>query len=175
MFAKEITEPSNYRSFEKLNLWLEKNQIVGVAGVDTRASILSLRNNIDFNYQSDGAKLIFPSRSKIQNHLTTALRANRISKEAYTQLMEETKGAFSAEAFNKLQKRLYDQAFDHTGLLTDKAAKHASQEIALNLDNDLVNRLNKIIEKVHNPNLPLSLALGTLGMPGRTAHLGYFD
>ena len=37
IFNSEITEPSNYRSFEKLNLWLEKNQIVGVAGVDTRA------------------------------------------------------------------------------------------------------------------------------------------
>ena len=37
IFAKEITEPSNYRSFEKLNHWLEKNQIVGIAGLDTRA------------------------------------------------------------------------------------------------------------------------------------------
>ena len=80
---------------------------------------------------------------------TNSLMASGAARsKAYTQLMEETKGAFSAEAFNKLQKRLYDQAFDHTGLLTDKAAKHASQEIALNLDNDLVNRLNKIIEKV---------------------------
>ena len=37
IFAKEITEPSNYRSFEKLNIWLEKNKIVGIAGLDTRA------------------------------------------------------------------------------------------------------------------------------------------
>ena len=44
VFAKEITEPSNYRSFEKLNLWLEKNQIVGVAGVDTRAITNLIRN-----------------------------------------------------------------------------------------------------------------------------------
>ena len=44
IFAKEITEPSNYRSFEKLNLWLEKNQIVGVAGVDTRAITNLIRN-----------------------------------------------------------------------------------------------------------------------------------
>ena len=32
---------------------------------------------------------------------------------------------------------------------------------------------NKIIEKVHNPDLPLGLALGTLGMPGRTASVSY--
>jgi len=44
VFAKEITEPSNYRSLEKLNLWLEKNQIVGVAGVDTRAITNLIRN-----------------------------------------------------------------------------------------------------------------------------------
>ena len=34
---------------------------------------------------------------------------------------------------------------------------------------------DKIIEKVHNPNLPLSLALGTLGMPGRTAYIGMMN
>tara|TARA_B100001250_G_scaffold414553_1_gene453809 strand:- start:1227 stop:5030 length:3804 start_codon:yes stop_codon:yes gene_type:complete len=68
--------------------------------------------------------------------------------KAYAQLMEETNGAFSKEAFNKLQRRLYDDAFDHTGLLRDKAAKHSAQEIALNLDNDLVNRVNQVIEKV---------------------------
>ena len=37
IFSREITEPSNYRSFEKLNLWLKKNQIVGIAGLDTRS------------------------------------------------------------------------------------------------------------------------------------------
>jgi len=68
--------------------------------------------------------------------------------KAYAQLMEETNGAFSKDAFNKLQRRLYDDAFDHTGLLRDKAAKHSAQEIALNLDNDLVNRVNQVIEKV---------------------------
>jgi carbamoyl-phosphate synthase small subunit len=36
VFAKEITEPSNYRSLEKLNTWLKKNKVIGIAGVDTR-------------------------------------------------------------------------------------------------------------------------------------------
>ena len=32
----EITEPSNYRSLKHLDLWLKKNKIVGITGVDTR-------------------------------------------------------------------------------------------------------------------------------------------
>ncbi len=34
---------------------------------------------------------------------------------------------------------------------------------------------DKIIEKVYNPDLPLGLALGTLGMPGRTAYIGMMN
>ena len=32
----EITNPSNYRSFKHLDLWLRKNKIVGITGIDTR-------------------------------------------------------------------------------------------------------------------------------------------
>jgi carbamoyl-phosphate synthase small subunit len=32
----EITDPSNYRSLRHLDLWLKKNKIVGITGVDTR-------------------------------------------------------------------------------------------------------------------------------------------
>ena len=32
----EITDPSNYRSLKNLNLWLKKNKIVGITGLDTR-------------------------------------------------------------------------------------------------------------------------------------------
>ena len=80
---------------------------------------------------------------------TNSLMASGSARsKAYNILMKETNGAFSADAFNKLQKRLYSQAFDHTGLLTDKAAKHASQEIALNLDSQLASDLNVMLEKV---------------------------
>jgi len=68
--------------------------------------------------------------------------------KAYAQMMESNKGAFSKTDFNKLQRKLYDDAFDASGVLTDKAAKNATSEIALNMDNDLANRLNKIIERV---------------------------
>ncbi len=33
----EITDPSNYRSLSHLNLWLKKNKIVGITGIDTRS------------------------------------------------------------------------------------------------------------------------------------------
>ena len=68
--------------------------------------------------------------------------------KAYDLMLSQTNGAVSKELFNKMQKNLYDDAFDASGVLTDKAAKHATGEIALNLDNDLTNRLNHFIEKV---------------------------
>ncbi len=33
----EITDPSNYRSLKHLDIWLKKNQIVGITGIDTRS------------------------------------------------------------------------------------------------------------------------------------------
>ena len=37
IFNSEITNPSNYRSLMKLDLWLKKNKIVGLTGLDTRS------------------------------------------------------------------------------------------------------------------------------------------
>ena len=67
---------------------------------------------------------------------------------AYDELFEATNGAFKRSDFDKLQNKLYDEAFDVNGVLTDKAAKHASSEIALNLDNDLVNSLQVVMDRV---------------------------
>ena len=33
----EITDPSNYRSLKHLDMWLKKNQVVGITGIDTRS------------------------------------------------------------------------------------------------------------------------------------------
>jgi carbamoyl-phosphate synthase small subunit len=41
----EITEPSNYRSLKHLNLWLKKNKIVGITGIDTRNLTNLIRDN----------------------------------------------------------------------------------------------------------------------------------
>jgi len=44
IFNSEITSPSNYRSLVNLNLWLKKNKIVGITGLDTRGLTNSIRD-----------------------------------------------------------------------------------------------------------------------------------
>ena len=41
----EITDPSNYRSLKHLDLWLKKNKIVGITGIDTRNLTNFIRDN----------------------------------------------------------------------------------------------------------------------------------
>ena len=80
---------------------------------------------------------------------TNSLMASGVARaKAYDQLFASTGGGFTKDAFNKVQRKLYTESFDPSGLLTDKAAKHAASEIALNLDSDLVSRINQILEKV---------------------------
>jgi len=44
IFNSEITSPSNYRSLTNLDLWLKKNKIVGITGLDTRSLTNSIRD-----------------------------------------------------------------------------------------------------------------------------------
>ncbi|MBE7732349.1 glutamine-hydrolyzing carbamoyl-phosphate synthase small subunit [Devosia sp. CC-YST696] len=39
----DVTNPSNYRAAEKLDVWLKKRNIVGIAGIDTRALTALIR------------------------------------------------------------------------------------------------------------------------------------
>jgi carbamoyl-phosphate synthase small subunit len=41
----DITNPSNYRSAEKLDAWLKKRNIVGITGIDTRALTAKIREH----------------------------------------------------------------------------------------------------------------------------------
>ncbi|MDC1338291.1 glutamine-hydrolyzing carbamoyl-phosphate synthase small subunit [Pelagibacteraceae bacterium] len=45
IFNSEITSPSNYRSLVNLDLWLKKNKIVGITGLDTRGLTNYIRDN----------------------------------------------------------------------------------------------------------------------------------
>ena len=67
---------------------------------------------------------------------------------AYDSLFSKVGGSFDDADFLKLQRQLYDEAFDSTGRLTDSAAKLASQEIALNLDNHTVKQFENFLEHV---------------------------
>ena len=81
--------------------------------------------------------------------MTNSFMASGMARaKAYDELFDAARGAPSKLDFKNMQRELYSEAFDETGLLTDQAAKFASQEIALNLDNAVVNRFEKFIETV---------------------------
>ena len=67
---------------------------------------------------------------------------------AYDELFDATKGSLDDVKFQELQRKLYNNAFDETGLLTDEAARQASKEIALNLDNHTVKKLEEFMDHV---------------------------
>ena len=45
IFNTDITSPSNYRSMKHLGVWLKRNKIVGIAGIDTRKLTNYIRDN----------------------------------------------------------------------------------------------------------------------------------
>ena len=67
---------------------------------------------------------------------------------AYDEVLQATKGSFDKNLFLKKQREIYDQMFDAKGVLTDKAAQMASREIALNLDNQVVNQFERFLDYV---------------------------
>ena len=81
---------------------------------------------------------------------TNSFIASGMSRaKAYDEVLHKYKGAVDLEEFARpIQERLYRESFDETGKLTDEASKFASQEIALNLDNDVVNRFEKFLDTV---------------------------
>ncbi len=44
IFNSDITDPSNYRSLANLDLWLKKNKVVGITGIDTRSLTSFIRD-----------------------------------------------------------------------------------------------------------------------------------
>jgi hypothetical protein len=80
---------------------------------------------------------------------TNSFMASGMSRaKAYDQLLAKSNGAIDVDDFRKLQRQLYDEAFDESGKLTDQAAKFASQEIALNLDNVVTKRFEDFLDTV---------------------------
>ena len=61
IFNTVVTNPSNYRSIENLDVWLKKNKIVGITGIDTR----ELTNYIRDNGAPKGS-VEFSSKKKMQ-------------------------------------------------------------------------------------------------------------
>ena len=90
--------------------------------------------------------------------------------EAYDRIFSKLpEGAFldskeTVARFNELQNKLYSKAFDESGLLTNEAAKNAAGEIALNLDDEIVTRLQRVMDKI--PVLKAAIMFPKTGVNG---------
>jgi hypothetical protein len=107
---------------------------------------------------------------------TNSMMASGFARaRAYDELFKAnggvTIGKDFQQAFAKRQQDLYSTAFDSTGLVTDEAVKHASQEIALNLDNDAIKLLNQVID--HVPALKPLFMFPRTGVNGLTMAWSY--
>ena len=91
MMGDVMSNPDSFKEFKAyiFNKSLDRLGLNDIpSGVDVKASILSLRNNVDFNQQTDGPRMILPTRDRIMGELLTAKNADKISKEAYTELLD---------------------------------------------------------------------------------------
>ena len=68
--------------------------------------------------------------------------------KAYDEVFARTNGAFDEDLFDQTQKRLYDSMFDKNGVLTNDAALYAAGEMNLNLDNDMVSGVERMVNDI---------------------------
>ena len=90
MMGDIMTNPASFKDFKQyiFNKSIDRLGLNDMTtGIDAKASVLSLRNNVDFNYQETGTNMIFPSRNRIVKNLLTALQSNKISRDAYNELL----------------------------------------------------------------------------------------
>ena len=67
--------------------------------------------------------------------------------KAYDKAVSETNGVLDKANFIELEKGFYNEAFDANGLLKEGYAKFASEEIALNADNNMVSALENAMDR----------------------------
>jgi hypothetical protein len=66
---------------------------------------------------------------------------------AYDKLMQSG-GQLSENRVRAMARNVYNEMFDETGMITDKAVEYASREIAMNLDNTAISAINELIKQV---------------------------
>tara|TARA_R100000781_G_scaffold927_2_gene1581 strand:- start:6898 stop:10716 length:3819 start_codon:yes stop_codon:yes gene_type:complete len=84
----------------------------------------------------------------IDGFLNSFMASGMARAKAYDYVLENSRGAFKQDDFLDMQRRLYDEAFDSRGVLKDRAAEIASKELALNMDNTVVKKLDAFLEHV---------------------------
>ena len=96
---------------------------------------------------------------------TNSMMASAFARtDAYDEVMKFTRGKWDENLFMARNEQLYREAFDETGLLTNEAAKHASGEIALNLDNRFARSIDTLTE--HMPALKPLFRFARTGVNG---------
>ena len=66
--------------------------------------------------------------------------------KAYDQAVSATNGVLDKAKFTELEQKFYDEAFDADGMIKDGYAKFASEEIALNADNELISKMENLMD-----------------------------
>ena len=110
------------------------------------ARVTSFYNNLSINRW--GINLLH----SIDGFTNSMMASGFARARAYDEMLEASGGVTIGKGFQqsfaKRQKELYSTAFDNSGLITDEAVKHASQEIALNLDSNAVKLINQVVDTV---------------------------
>ena len=81
----------------------------------------------------------------IDGMLNSFMASGMARAKAYDNLLTKTSGGIDKPKFIQMQRELYDQAFDSRGVLKDNAAKIAASELALNMDNQVVQQFDNFL------------------------------
>ena len=63
-------------------------------------------------------------------------------------LLKTSKGPINERQLKAIGKGIYDEMFDETGMITDKAVSNASREIAMNMDMPVIEGMNELLRHV---------------------------
>ena len=80
-------------------------------------------------------------------YVKSAIGLSEARGRAYDDILKQTGKAPKAADVEKAAADIYKSMFNEQGLMTDSAVKYASGEIAMNLDNEFAEGLNRMLEK----------------------------
>ena len=154
-FAVENPRASMARGREDLDIkamqdWETMDEMAEIwrnSGQKGKAEMWNLTKNLYAFNNSFIPRLGINSMYAIDGFVKSMSASMSARARAYDELFDAANGAIDENAFKNLQQKLYDEAFDKNGVLTDEAAKYASGEINLNLDNKLVSGLEGVMRQ----------------------------
>ena len=154
-FAVENPRASMARGREDLDIksmqdWETMEEMAEIwrnSGQNGKAAMWNLTKNLYAFNNSFIPRLGINSMYAIDGFVKSMSASMSARARAYDELFDAANGAIDENAFKNLQQKLYDEAFDKSGVLTDEAAKYASGEINLNLDNKLVSGLEGVMRQ----------------------------